>query len=54
MIERDLDYWFQRNLSSLTNNQLKIQCLTKLKTFKKVYNLLRIKSKCTVDQLKLE
>ena len=51
LIKRELDYYYYKNLSCLTINQLKTQYLRKSKTFKKIYKLLKIK---ITGQLKLQ
>ena len=38
----------------MTTNQLKTQSPRKLKTFRKIYEMLRIKSKCPAGLLKLQ
>ena len=45
-------YCNRKNSNCLITNQLKIQCLRKSKTFKKIYKMLRTKGKRAAGQLK--
>ena len=40
--------------SCITTKQIKSRCLRKLKTFKKIYKMLKMKSKCAPGLLKLQ
>ena len=52
-IEREVDYCQRKSSSCLTSSQLKIECLRKLKTFKKICKIFKIKSKSAAGKLEL-